>query len=196
MKESTELRTNGVVRNNSPVSTWKTSELPRDRLRLQDSKSSILSVQLLKENTGGLLKKVELWKKNVSTFSANTTSIKMIDMMTNIMMNVDTMIITISNNDMMTIITINMREFLEKLHTSPRQSKLHNALRNLLSKVKSKKVRIVLLKETRRAQNLRNKSTQKTDRSQKLYPLQKNPQKPEKLQRYPLSRNPRIPERS
>jgi len=55
----------------------------------------------------------------------------MIDMMTNIMMNVDTMIITISNNDMMTIITINMREFLEKLHTSPRQSKLHNALRNL-----------------------------------------------------------------
>lgn len=196
MKESTELRTNGVVRNNSPVSTWKTSELPRDRLRLQDSKSSILSVQLLKENTGGLLKKVELWKKNVSTFSANTTSIKMIDMMTNIMMNVDTMIITISNNDMMTIITINMREFLEKLHTSPRQSKLHNALRNLLSKVKSKKVRIVLLKETRRAQNLRNKSTQRTDRSQKLYPLQKNPQKPEKLQRYPLSRNPRIPERS
>lgn len=196
MKESTELRTNGVVRNNSPVSTWKTSELPRDRLRLQDSKSSILSVQLLKENTGGLLKKVELWKKNVSTFSANTTSIKMIDMMTNIMMNVDTMIITISNNDMMTIITINMREFLEKLHTSPRQSKLHNALRNLLSKVKSKKVRIVLLKETRRAQNLRNKSTQRTDRSQKLYPLQKNPQKPEKLQRYPLSRNPRTPERS
>lgn len=196
MKESTELRTNGVVRNNSPVSTWKTSELPRDRLRLQDSKSSILSVQLLKENTGGLLKKVELWKKNVSTFSANTTSIKMIDMMTNIMMNVDTMIITISNNDMMTIITINMREFLEKLHTSPRQSKLHNAHRNLLSKVKSKKVRIVLLKETRRAQNLRNKSTQRTDRSQKLYPLQKNPQKPEKLQRYPLSRNPRTPERS